>query len=69
MGELFGGCGPVLFAAHILALSPSHIAIALPHPRNATSRIAATAVVTIAIIAAATVATNTKAQRSDGRSP
>jgi len=59
---------PMLSAAYALVPSPSHIAIALPRLGNATSRVAA-AFISIAIIVVATVATNTKAPRSDGHSP
>jgi len=60
---------PTLSAAYALVPSPSHIAIALPHLGNATSHVAAAAaIISIAIIVVATVATNTKAPRSDGRS-
>jgi len=61
---------PALLAPYTLALSPSHGVIVSPRLSNATSCVTVTTTTIIAMaMAIASVATTTRAPRSDGRSP
>ena len=65
---LFSGCAGA-GVVHTSLRCRHHTAIASPHLSDRTSCVTAAAVVAIAIIVAATVATNTKAPCSDGLNP